>query len=124
MTETPGSPFEAERGRPGIDAGPSKGTSFLGDRYRVLEVRRGGMGEVFICTPADDEELELALKSFQKRLFFDRSSRDAFVREVAVWTRLTGQPHIMPALGLEYFDDRPFVLFTGSSAVQLPLPRQ
>ena len=47
--------------------------------------------------------------SFQKRLFFDSTSRLAFLREVAIWSRLTGVAHVVPVIGLEVFDDRPFV---------------
>ena len=111
MTDgTPGTPFgepavpEASRA-PGL----SQYADLLGDGYVVVAVHRGGMGEVLICEPEDEPQYRIALKSFQKRLFFDAMSRAAFVREAAIWTRLTGVPHVMPAIGVEYLDDRPFV---------------
>lgn len=103
MSLTPGSPFDLD-----VDAPLDEPGALLGDRYRILEVHRGGMGEVFIVRTLDDDT-PIALKSFQKRLFFDRDSRQAFLREAAIWMRLTGEPHVMPALGLAYLDDRPFV---------------
>jgi tetratricopeptide (TPR) repeat protein len=107
---TPGTPF----GEPVMpDAGRAPGVpqypELLGDGYVVVAVHRGGMGEVLICEAEDVPQYRIALKSFQKRLFFDAMSRAAFVREAAIWTRLTGVPHVMPGIGVEYLDDRPFV---------------
>lgn len=82
----------------------------LGDEYLVFEVRRGGMGEVYLCGNDSDVGPTCALKTFQKRLFFDPASREAFLREAAIWSRLSGTPHIMVTLGVRMIDARPFVL--------------
>lgn len=93
----------------------------LGKSYRILEVLTGGMGEVFICewiTPprgSESPELEteprrIALKTFRRKYFFDHAVRHSFIREASSWLRLAGLPHIMPVLGIETIDDRPFVL--------------
>jgi tetratricopeptide (TPR) repeat protein len=92
---------------------------WLGEHYRIKEILYGGMGEVFICelvsrsedasTPATKGSAELALKTFQRRYFFDNAIRLSFVREATTWLRLTGLPHIMPVLGIEQIEDRPFV---------------
>ena len=85
-----------------------KGT--LGERFDIIEdPKRGGMGEVFICEPHEEPDFKIAFKTFQKRLFFDKISQDAFIREIINWMRVTGIPHIMPAVYLEYFDGRPFI---------------
>ena len=103
MDLTPGSPLDSVVENFAVGAILEKG-------YDVLDIRRGGMGEVFIVREfGDGEELTVALKSFQKPLFFTRECRHAFVHEVAIWMSLTGEPFIMPALGLVYLDDRPFV---------------
>jgi tetratricopeptide (TPR) repeat protein len=81
----------------------------LEGRWKLVEVHLGGMGEVLIVELGEDAHERLALKSFQKRLFFDAASRSAFIREATVWSRLAGVPHVMPAVGMEYLDDRPFV---------------
>jgi tetratricopeptide (TPR) repeat protein len=82
----------------------------LGEYFPIIEVKKGGMGEVFICKFADDVNLMVAFKTFQKRLFFDKVSQDAFMLEIINWMRLTGTPYIMPALDLQYFNGRPFVM--------------
>jgi tetratricopeptide (TPR) repeat protein len=71
----------------------------IGD-WKIYEVKKGGMGDVYICG-RDGVEGEYALKSFQSRLFFDAPSRAAFLREITAWLRLTGTPFVMPALGVE-----------------------
>lgn len=113
-TSTPGSPF-ANSPVVASAAPIVGGLGILGDKntyYKVLEVRRGGMGEVYICelvTKQGEKAVRCALKTFQRRLFFDRATRQAFLREVIVWARVTGEPHIMPLLGLVKLDHRPFV---------------
>jgi tetratricopeptide (TPR) repeat protein len=83
----------------------------LGERYEVVEVLSGGMGEVFLCGYAGDDgqRTRVALKTFQQRFFFDNSVRNAFIREASVWLRLTGLPHVLPALGIEQIERRPFI---------------
>ena len=86
----------------------------LGKHYEVIEVLSGGMGEVFICEFIGDDDdpgprARMALKTFQQRFFFDNAVRNAFVREASVWLRLTGLPFILPALGIEQIDRRPFI---------------
>jgi serine/threonine protein kinase len=93
----------------------------LGEHYRVREVIPGGMGEVYICdlvSDPDDTEpaggpgqtVRVALKTFQRKFFFDNASRQAFVREATTWLRLSNLPHVMPVLSIQYIDDQPFVL--------------
>ncbi|WP_216898047.1 protein kinase domain-containing protein [Nocardia alni] len=88
----------------------------LGDDLDILEIRRGGMGEVLICRPRNSGEAlgsaggAVAYKTFQRRLFFRPHIRAAFLREVRLWSRLTGVPHIMPVLGFENVEGRPFVI--------------
>jgi tetratricopeptide (TPR) repeat protein len=88
----------------------------LGDDLDILEVRRGGMGEVLICrSRRSDKTLEsassaVAFKTFQRQFFFKSQVRAAYLREVRIWSRLAGVPHIMPVLGFRTIEDRPFVL--------------
>jgi tetratricopeptide (TPR) repeat protein len=107
--KTPGNPFASflppQADRP---SGP-RPTGRLGDHLLVYEVLRGGMGEVHLCGQQENDGPTFALKTFQRRFFFDRDTRDAFVREVVLWSRLTGLAHIMPTLFLQIFDGRPFV---------------
>jgi tetratricopeptide (TPR) repeat protein len=109
---TPGNPLalldRVRSGEGGTRA--AKPIGALGEEYLVFEVRQGGMGEVYFCGTATDKRPVLALKTFQKRLFFDAASRDAFVREAAIWSRLAGIPHIMITLGIAMIEERPFVV--------------
>jgi serine/threonine protein kinase/Tfp pilus assembly protein PilF len=116
----PPAPQPAEELYAGEEGPP---TDRLGDAYAVLKILRGGMGEIYICERLGDSvgrpasspagagrwKPRVALKTFQKRLFFDRACRHAFLREASLWCRLTGQPYVMPALGVEEFGGRPFV---------------
>jgi serine/threonine protein kinase len=83
------------------------------DSLRVVASRRGGMGEVFICESLskDSEQppARFALKTFQKKYFFDSSTRIAFLQEATIWARLTGCLHVMPNLGMTSIDQRPAV---------------
>jgi tetratricopeptide (TPR) repeat protein len=104
---TPGNPLAALVHRPvETRVGAGQPIDYLGN-WPVYEVRRGGMGEVFIC---GREGVLIAAKAFQPRLFFDAESRHAFLREVMIWLRLTGTPFVMPALGLMEAGNRIFVV--------------
>jgi len=89
----------------------------LGDDFDIYEVRRGGLGEVVICryTPVATPSTELftvpiAFKTFQRQFFFTPEIRTAFLREVRLWSRLSGVPHIMPVLGFYLVEQRHYVL--------------
>lgn len=87
----------------------------LGTDYEILEVLTGGMSEVFICklrsrSAPDDGIAGIALKSFRKQFFFDNAVRQAFVAESSIWLRLSGLLHIMPVIGIQEIDDRPFIV--------------
>jgi serine/threonine protein kinase len=111
---TPGDPFAPEPPKEALR--DAAGVGYLGDRYRILRVLRGGMGEVYICETLGVDPNRVALKTFQKRLFFASGNRHAFIREATLWMRLTGEPHVLPAIGIEEFDDRPFVLMPAIEA--------
>jgi hypothetical protein len=112
---TPGDPLAPpdRAASDALSAGPDAAPGSLGrldKKYEILEIKRGGMGEVYICRSVTGEGQRVAFKTYQKRFFFNRASRDAFTREMSIWSRLTGLFHIMPALGIYHFDERPFVL--------------
>ncbi|MEV7003306.1 tetratricopeptide repeat protein [Streptomyces sp. NPDC093982] len=107
--KTPGNPFADFLPPQDIRPSGPRPTGHLGDHLLVYEILHGGMGEVHLCGQQGDDGPRLALKTFQRRFFFDRDTRDAFVREVVLWSRLTGLAHIMPALSLQIVKGRPFV---------------
>jgi tetratricopeptide (TPR) repeat protein len=106
---TPGNPL-SQLSRPPGSIPRLRNRSAIGriGRWTVYEVKQGGMGNIHICG-LESSVPEFALKSFQPRLFFDPESRQAFLREVTVWLRLTGTPFIMPTLGIEEYEGRYFV---------------
>ncbi|MGO9783245.1 MAG: protein kinase domain-containing protein [Streptosporangiaceae bacterium] len=87
----------------------------LGDELDILEVRRGGMGEVFICRYRNRSSISASIgviwacKTFRRQFFFKPHVRAAYLREVRIWSRLGGVPHIMPVMGFQIIEDRPFV---------------
>jgi serine/threonine protein kinase len=92
----------------------------LGGRYRILDVLAGGMGQIYICTfvqesgdadrDTSDGERTAALKTFQRRHFYNNAARLSFIREASTWLRLSDLPHVMPVVGIEHIGDQPFVL--------------
>ncbi len=89
----------------------------LNGRYRVREVLTGGMGQILICDWGDDDAESadpptdrVALKTFQRRYFFDNAARLSFVREASTWLRLADLPHVMPVIGIETIGDQPYIL--------------
>lgn len=98
------------------DEGERPPGSFLGEHYEVLKERRGGMGVVFICrlvrSSGDDPDAEthVAIKTFQRRFFFESNCRIAFLVEAKLWTQLSDIPHVLPVLGIEEIEDQPFII--------------
>jgi tetratricopeptide (TPR) repeat protein len=69
-----------------------------------------------ICRPSAPaargvySDIALALKTFQRKFFFQSDIRAAFDRETELWSRLGGVPHIMPLIGFDTVDGRPVIL--------------
>src|SRR5947209_5438385 len=101
LDQTPGDPFSS--GPPPRDSSSNMsrgGADFIkygNEQVRVVRVLTGGMGEVYICEEPPEVLSQLglpgthylALKTFQKRLFFHRAAREAFEREVRIWMQLS-----------------------------------
>jgi len=62
--------------------------------FRVRDVKRGGMGIVYLCSPAEDETAppKLALKTFDDRFFFDPQMQAAVETESRRWLMVSGAP--------------------------------
>lgn len=81
----------------------------IGDRYDVVDVRRGGMGVVFLCYDHTERE-PVALKSFQARLLESPRAVARFEQEALTWIRLEKHRHIVQARLVQKFGDRPFLI--------------
>ena len=89
---------------------PHDWSTELTEHWRIIEVRRGGMGEVFICEPAEgDLKTRIAFKTYAPHLFFEPAAHQAFRRECVLWMRLTMAPYVMPAIAVAYVGDRPYI---------------
>ena len=109
---TPGNPLD-DLFQPDAKVAAEAPLRTVGD-LDVHEIRRGGMGEILICRRSgQDDEPSIALKTFQQRFFFQPAIRSAFLREVRLWSRLSGVPHIMPVLGFQVLDGRPYICHAG-----------
>lgn len=88
----------------------------LGNHYRVREVLAGGMGQVFICDflysgkSSEHAPIQVALKTFQRRYFFNNAVRLSFIREASTWMRLAGVPHVMPVSLIDTIDNQPYIV--------------
>ncbi len=107
-SKTPGSPFAEKPPATAQAPETAEPIGTLG-HWQIYQRKQGGMGEVLICR-RDGTDTYVALKSFQLRLFFDPTSRQAFRSELAIWLCLSGYPFILPALGIEKHDARMFAL--------------
>ncbi|MGO8023915.1 protein kinase domain-containing protein [Rhizobium leguminosarum] len=94
---------------------PSSG-AFLhlddGLSLRVSDIRRGGMGIVYICATEGLTEKagKLALKTFDDRYFFDPAMRQAFETEARSWLIVSGAPFIFPLVSIVSCDKKPHLM--------------
>ncbi len=83
--------------------------ALIGGRYEVVDIRRGGMGIVFLCYDHQERE-PVALKSFQARLLDNPRAIARFEQEALTWIRLEKHRHIVQARLVQKFGDRPFLI--------------
>jgi serine/threonine protein kinase len=69
-------------------------------RYRILEIKKGGFGIVYIAE--DERGIKKAIKTFQARLLWSNADRERFSREALTWVMLDRHPNIVT---LEYITD-------------------
>ncbi|MCI0620285.1 MAG: serine/threonine-protein kinase [Acidobacteria bacterium] len=85
----------------------------LGGKYRVLAVRRGGMGLVYLVEDLPSLQqgirLLLALKTFQNRYLWNREAIARFNQEALHWVALGWHPHIVHALVVEEIEGKPYL---------------
>lgn len=85
----------------------------IGSHYRVLDVRRGGMGLVYIVDDVRSVKkgvsLRLALKTFQHKYLWDSEATRRFEREALQWVELGHHPNIVHALVVLEVDAFPYL---------------
>lgn len=77
----------------------------IGDRFLVYDVRRGGMGEIYLCMDLETS-YPYALKTVQPRFYDDPAIRRRFETETHNWVSLGKHPHIVRCYGLLDLDHR------------------
>jgi tetratricopeptide (TPR) repeat protein len=63
--------------------------------YKIVEIKKGGFGIVYIAT--DNKDQPFALKTFQAQYLWIDEDRERFEREVLTWVKLDRHPHIVNA---------------------------
>jgi tetratricopeptide (TPR) repeat protein len=81
----------------------------IDDRYEVADVRRGGMGVVYLCYDHDQRE-PIALKSFQARFLENERAVMRFQQEAFTWIRLEKHRHIVHAKLVQNIFGRPYIM--------------
>lgn len=78
-------------------------------RYEVADVRRGGMGVVYLCYDRETHE-PVALKSFQSKFLENQRAVLRFEQEALTWIRLEKHRHIVQARLVQRIASRPHIL--------------
>jgi tetratricopeptide (TPR) repeat protein len=83
--------------------------------FTVEQVKRGGMGIVYICRleheKADKDKMtgRVALKTFDERFFFNVEMSSVVQRETAIWARIADVPFVLPLLSVFTIDGKPYL---------------
>lgn len=81
---------------------------YLGGKYQITQVFRGGMGIVYIVYEASSSTL-FAVKTFQEQYLWDKSIIEMFIHEAEIWIKLESHPHIVHARFIKIFDEKPYL---------------
>ncbi|MCA9909798.1 MAG: serine/threonine protein kinase, partial [Anaerolineae bacterium] len=81
----------------------------LDGRYEVADVRRGGMGVVYLCYD-HEQKLPVAIKSFQGRFLDNERAVARFVQEAVTWIQLEKHRHIVQAKLVQNIAGRPHII--------------
>ncbi len=79
------------------------------DRWEVADVRRGGMGIVYLCYDHRDRA-PVAIKSFQNRFLKNERAVARFTQEALTWIRLEKHQHIVQARIVQTISGRPHIM--------------
>lgn len=85
----------------------------IGQDYLVRDVRKGGMGIVYVVedllSRSQGIHLRLALKTFQSKYLSNNEAISRFEREALLWVRLGKHPNIVHAMLVHRVADRPYL---------------
>ena len=85
---------------------------WIDNRYEVFDVRKGGMGVVFIVYDHEGEfgHRVLALKTLLDEFLLDTRQVARFVTEIETWIKLDRHPNIVRAYSVQVIAGTPFVV--------------
>ncbi|MBZ0284363.1 MAG: tetratricopeptide repeat protein [Anaerolineae bacterium] len=79
------------------------------DRYEVHDLRRGGMGVVYLCYDHQQKE-PVAIKTFQGKFLDNERAVTRFNQEATTWVLLEKHRHIVRAMRVETINGRPHII--------------
>lgn len=100
----------AESGEDEFDVGER-----IEDRYEVVDIRRGGMGIVYLCYDHDQRE-PVAIKTFQSRFLNNERAVTRFNNEAVTWVKLDKHRHVVHARLVQNINGRPHIFLEHISA--------
>lgn len=77
-------------------------------RYEIHDIKRGGMGIVFLCYDHEFKDA-VAIKTFQDKYLTSKESIDRFMWEAETWVRLEKHKNIVRANNVQIISDRPYI---------------
>jgi hypothetical protein len=89
---------------------------YIEDQWEVADVRRGGMGVVYLCYDHKDRE-PVAIKTFQSRFLENERAVARFVQEALTWIRLEKHRHIVQARLVTTIRGRPHIILSSLSSL-------
>jgi tetratricopeptide (TPR) repeat protein len=84
-------------------------SDLIDDRYEVADIRRGGMGVVYLCYDHEQRE-PVAIKTFQSRFLENERAVARFTQEALTWIRLEKHRHIVHANLVRNIKNRPHII--------------
>jgi tetratricopeptide (TPR) repeat protein len=84
-------------------------------RYEVVDIRRGGMGIVYLCYDRDQRE-PVAIKTFQARFLNNERAVTRFNNEAVTWVKLEKHRHVVHARLVQNINGRPHIFLEHISA--------
>ena len=86
-----------------------KVNDIIDNRFKVLNILKGGMGVVYVCEDQKENEI-IALKTIHEKLLIKENIVNNFKREALAWVHLENHPNIVNAKMVLKIDNQPYIL--------------
>jgi tRNA A-37 threonylcarbamoyl transferase component Bud32 len=105
--------------RPSRPASPDEFTvsDVILERYEVADVRRGGMGVVYLCYDREQRE-PVAIKTFQSKFLENERAVSRFRNEALTWIKLEKHRHVVQARLVQNIANRPHIILEHISGAE------